>query len=178
MTEADIIKGCIQKNTNCQRLLFDAYAGKLMTLCLRYCNNKADAEDVLQEAFLKIFYNIHQYKFQGSFEGWIKRITVNCALKKIRKEKINFEEIITDEIPNAAKNLLPEDILNEKELLALVNSLPNGYRIIFNLYVLEEYTHEEIAKMLGIQTVTSRSQLLKAKRMLQQKILVMKKIRV
>ncbi len=152
----------------------------MLGVCQRYARNSADAEDILQDAFIKVFKKIGQFKFEGSFEGWIRKIVVNTALKKYSlvrysKELTGFE--ITDSIdwqigPAAYSHL------TEKDLLALINGLPDGYRLIFNLYVIEGYQHEEIAEMLGIQPGTSRSQLVKARTMLQKQIIQLQKVAV
>ena len=179
MTEAEIIKGCKKKNIACQRLLFDAYAGRLMTVCLRYACDTPEAEDMLQESFIRIFEVIDQYRFEGSFEGWLKRITVTIALRILQKKKIKFSstEIVNDEHISVAE---PKALstLSETELLKLINGLPDGYKIVFNLYVMEGYSHEEIAEMLNIETVTSRTQLMKARKMLQKQILSNQKIAI
>ena len=176
MTEREIIQGCILQDASCHRELFNQYAGRLMTVCLRYAGDRHEAEDILQEAFMIIFKNIQQYRSEGAFEKWLKRIVINCALRWIEKKKIHFADLT-----NEATNIVFNDTdalssLSEEELLRLIRGLPNGYRIVFNLYVMEGYTHDEIAALLHIKPVTSRSQLLQAKRWLQQQILSMKKI--
>jgi len=173
LTDEEIIKGCIQEDESSQRELFHRYAGKMLGVCQRYARNTADAEDIVQDAFIKVFEKIRQFKSEGSFEGWIRRIVVNTALKKytvIRydKEVSGFE--ITDR-NESSMEASAYSHLNEKELLGLINNLPDGYRLIFNLFVIEGYQHEEIAQMLKIQPGTSRSQLVKARNMLKQQIM-------
>ncbi len=133
------------------------------------CNHH-DAEDILQEAFIKIFAHIHQFKWEGSFEGWLRRIVVNTALKALQKKKIHFAEV--NETSAGGIQVEPDTIssLQTEQLMKMLQSLPDGYRVVFNLYVIEGYDHEEIAKMLNIQASTSRSQLVKARKMLQQGI--------
>jgi len=179
VTEAEIIKGCKKNNIACQRLLFDAYAGRLMTVCLRYACDTPEAEDMLQETFIRIFDVIDQYRFEGSFEGWLKRIAVSVALRILQKKKIKFSsaDFISDENISAAEPKVLST-LSVEELLKLINGLPDGYRIIFNLYVMEGYNHDEIAEMLNIETVTSRTQLVKARKMLQKQILSNQKIAI
>ncbi len=177
LTEAEMINGCIKKNAACQRLLFEVYAGRLMTVCLRYADSREQAEDILQEAFIRIFNYVHQYSFKGSFEGWMKRTTANCALKILQKKKLHFSEI-----ENGKENYLPADTsaisnLSETELLKLISNLPDGYRIVFNLFAIEGYSHDEIAEMLHIKPATSRSQLAKARKMLQEQIRSLEKSR-
>lgn len=178
MTEEQLIKGCVQNDVACQRLLFELYAGKLMTICLRYSCDRPEAEDMLQDAFIKIFSHIRQYKFEGSFEGWLKRIVVNCALKTIQKKKTRFLEISIHDTAAPQSDSFILSGLSEDELIKLINSLPDGYRIVFNLYVMEGFSHDEIAAMLGIQAATSRSQLVKARKLLQKQILLNQKIAI
>jgi RNA polymerase sigma-70 factor (ECF subfamily) len=176
--EYELIKGCIKQDARCQRLLFDKYAGKMMSVCLRYANDTMEAEDMIQDAFIKVFQYIGQFKFEGAFEGWIRRIVVNTAIRHLEKKKLHFKDIDensqnTPKIEAQAYNHLGED-----DLLKLINQLPDGYRLVFNLNVIEGYSHEEIAEMLNIQAGTSRSQLVKARKMLQQQILQLQKIAV
>lgn len=178
MTEYELIKGCIRNDSRCQRTLFEQYAGKMMAVCLRYAQDQMEAEDMLQDGFIRVFSNIHQFKFEGSFEGWIRRVIVNAALKRLQKRKMHFQEI-TDRNEDAQRmDPYVYNHLGEAELMQLIHQLPDGYRTVFNLNVIEGYSHEEIADMLGIQAGTSRSQLVKARKMLQQQILERQKIAV
>ena len=152
----------------------------MLGVCNRYARNSGDAEDILQDAFIKVFDKIRQFKFEGSFEGWIRRIMVNTALKKYslrryEKEVSGFE--ITDRNESGMEPSAYAH-LTQKELMELINNLPDGYRLIFNLYVIEGYQHDEIAAMLRIQPGTSRSQLVKARNMLQKQLLQLQKIAV
>ena len=180
MTEIELIKGCLRENTTCQKEVFDRFASRMLGVCHRYARNSSDAEDILQDAFIKVFSKLGQYKFEGSFEGWIRRIVVNTALKKyslVRYEK-EFTGFDVQESQMVQADPVAYSHLTEKDLLVLINSLPDGYRLIFNLYVIEGYQHEEIAAMLGIQPGTSRSQLVKARTMLQKQILHLQKVAV
>ena len=180
MTEEELIKGCIRENAACQKEVFTRFAGRMLGVCQRYARNSADAEDILQDSFIKVFDKLGQFKFEGSFEGWIRKIVVNTALKKyslIRYDK-EFTGYELNENHGAHADPVAYAHLTEKDLLVLINSLPDGYRLIFNLYVLEGYQHEEIAVMLGIQPGTSRSQLVKARNMLQKQILQLQKVAV
>ncbi len=168
-TEKALINGCLAGDALCQRQLFDLYAGKMMTVCLRYATDQMEAEDLLMESFVKVYRYMHQYKFEGSFEGWMRRIVVNTALKKLQKKKLYFEEIKPEKVSDHS-DASAYMHLGEKELLDLIRELPDGYRIVFNLFVIEGYNHDEIAEMLHIQPGTSRSQLVKARKLLQQKI--------
>lgn len=178
MTEFELIQGCIKQNVNCQRLLFNRMAPTMYAVCLRYANDAMEAEDMLQEGFIRVFANLHQFKFEGSFEGWVRRIIVNAALKMLQKKRLQFNELKEhgDNLPTVDASVFSH--LGEEDLIKLINRLPDGYRIVFNLNVIEGYTHEEIGKMLQIQPSTSRSQLVKARKMLQQQILQLQKIAV
>ena len=180
MTDDELIRGCIKEDESSQRELFRKYAGKMLGVCQRYAHNSGDAEDIVQDAFIKVFEKIHQFKNEGSFEGWVRKIVVNTALKKytlIRydKEVSGFEINDRNESSTEASAF---SHLTEKELLLLINNLPDGYRLIFNLYVIEGYQHEEIAQMLKIQPGTSRSQLVKARNMLKQQIMQKQRIAI
>ena len=180
MTEEELIRGCLREDTFCQREVFNRYASRMLGVCNRYARNSADAEDILQDAFIKVFNKVFQFKFEGSFEGWIRKIVVNTALKKYslrryEKEVAGYEITDRDESPMEPSAY---GHLTEKDLLVLINNLPDGYRLIFNLYVIEGYQHNEIAAMLNIQPGTSRSQLVKARSMLQKQILQLQKVAV
>ena len=180
LTDDELIKGCIQEDESCQRELFRRYAGKMLGVCQRYARSAADAEDIVQDAFIKVFEKIYQFKSEGSFEGWIRRIVVNTALKKytvIRYDKEISGYEITDRNESSMEASAYSHI-NEIEFLGLINNLPDGYRLIFNLFVIEVYQHEEIAQMLKIQPGTSRSQLVKARNMLKQQIMQKQRIAI
>ncbi len=176
MNERDLIQGCIRKDINAQHTVFVRYAGILMTICRRYAGDKAEAEDMLQEAFISIFSHINQFKFAGSFEGWMKRITVNTSIKILQKRKVRIIGISNEqsEMISPDFNILSD--LDTEDLLKLINQLPDGYRMIFNLYVIEGYSHDEIAAMLKINPATSRSQLSKARAILKDRINLLQKI--
>jgi RNA polymerase sigma factor (sigma-70 family) len=168
LTETDLIKGCIQKDKVCQKQLFEQYAGKMMSVCLRFANDQHEAQDILQESFIKVFNYIHQFKFEGSFEGWMRRVFISVATRHVQKKKIRFADIdmATDsDAPSVDPSAVSK--ISENEIHLLIRQLPDGYRIVFNLNVIDGYSHEEIADMLKIQVVTSRTQLLKARKMLQ-----------
>jgi RNA polymerase sigma factor (sigma-70 family) len=178
LTETELIKGCTRQDPTCQRLLFEQYAGKFMTVCVRYAIDGMEAEDMLQDGFVRIFKHMHQFKFEGSFEGWMRRIVVNVALKYLQKKKLRFSEITDNQSNAPSQEGYAYSNIGEDELMKLINALPDGYRIVFNLNVIEGYTHEEIGEMLNIQASTSRSQLVKARKMLQQQVLQLQKIAV
>jgi RNA polymerase sigma factor (sigma-70 family) len=176
LTEEELIKGCKKNNTHCQHELFNMYAGRLMSVCLRYAHSTYDTEDMLQNAFIKIFSTINQYRFEGSFEGWLRRITVHVCLASLRKKNIQFIESSAAETIIDANAMQTVSRISEKDLIKMISRLPEGYRVVFNLYVVEGYSHDEIANMLKIEAVTSRSQLAKARKMLQKQILSQQKI--
>lgn len=175
MTEDEIINGCKQNNKQCQYALFRMYAGRMMSVCLRYASTKPEAEDMLQNAFIKIFNAVNQYRHEGAFEGWIRKITVHECLASLRKKNIKYTDNIPDAIANT-NELLSISQISEKELITMINKLPEGYRVVFNLHIIEGYSHDEIAAMLNVEPVTSRSQLLKARKLLQKQLLSQQKI--
>ena len=159
-------------------MLFEAHAGKMMSVCLRYANDNMEAEDMMQEGFARIFNYIHQFKFEGSFEGWMRRIIVNVALKHLRKKKLSFYDVNDRDDYAPRIESYAYSSLGEADLMKLINDLPSGYRTVFNLNVIEGYSHDEIAQLLNIEASTSRSQLVKARKLLQTKIINLHKIAV
>jgi RNA polymerase sigma factor (sigma-70 family) len=181
LTDAELIKGCLKDDAHCQKSIFNRYASSLLGVAQRYARNKEDAEDILQDAFIKVFKKIGQFKGEGSFEGWLRRIVVNTSLKKYTTSRYSKEfsvEEVVEPINAFVGDATAFNQLTEKDLLVLINKLPDGYRIVFNLYVIEGYQHDEIANMLGIQPGTSRSQLVKARNLLQKEIIQLDKIAV
>lgn len=171
MTDFELIQGCKEKKQDHQKLLFERYSGKMMAVCNRYTNDKQLAQDILQEGFIRVFKNIGQYRGDGSFEGWLRKIFVNVAAREISKKKIVFTDA---EISNLQEHSVDPTVvskMSEAEIHALIKSMPDGYRTVFNLNVIEGYNHDEIAKLLGIKASTSRVQLMKAKKYLQALIL-------
>jgi RNA polymerase sigma-70 factor (ECF subfamily) len=168
VTEKEIIEGCLRQKRECQQELFKRYAGKMLSVCMRYARHQMEAEDVLQDAFIKIFDHLHQFQNKGSFEGWIRRVVVNTALKTFDRKSFTHEQYgleLREDFSAAEPSVFSQ--LSEAELLGLIARLPEGYRIVFNLYAIEGYSHAEIAETLGVQESTSRSQLVKARKMLQ-----------
>lgn len=171
MTESDLIQACIAGDSRAQRMLYDQYAGKMLAICQRYCSSMEEAEDAFQEGFVKVYSKIREYKFDGAFGGWIRRIMVNTALDIIRKNKKH--RFLADEeemMLISSGSETPLDVLSEKDLLAVLNELPSGYRLVFNLYAIEGYNHKEIGEQLGITESTSKSQYLRAKKHIQKKL--------
>lgn len=171
MTEAEIIKGCVNKNQVCQRLLYERFAGKMLSLCQRYSRDQQEAKDITQEGFLRVFDCIHQFKFEGSFEGWVTRVFVSVATRHAGKRKIIFSDVEESEADITMVDPTVVSKLSEEVIHKLINSMPDGYRLVFNLNVIEGYSHDEIGGLLGIQASTSRTQLTKARRALQALIL-------
>lgn len=151
---------------SCQRQLYERYASKMYAVCLRYARAHADAADMLQEGFIKVFSKIDQFQFQGSFEGWMRRIMVNTALRAYQRRYHEQEQSGLEQLPEVSVSPDAVDALSEAELLTLIGQLPEGYKLVFNLVAIEGYSHAEAAEMLGIQESTSRSQLTKARRWL------------
>ena len=167
MTERELIEGCINNKQAAQKQLFNLFAGKMMSVCLRYANEQHRAQDILQDGFIRVFKSIHQYRHEGSFEGWLRRVFVTVAIRQVSKQKFFFTDI---DITDKSEHSIDADVLakiSADEIHALIRSLPDGYRTVFNLNVVEGYSHEEIAVMLDIQPTTSRGQLLKARKHLQ-----------
>lgn len=169
--EKEIVEGCCQGRRDSQQALYDHFAPKMLGLCFRYCDSVEEAEDVLQEGFIKVFQHIGTFRGKGSLESWIRRIMVNTALNYLKKiADYRFHDDI-DELPESlqpeAEAASPMIVI---ELIDAIRSLPKGYRTVFNLYEIEGYEHREIASMLGISVNTSKSQLLKSKRILQKKL--------
>lgn len=150
------------------------YASTMLGVCYRYSKNRDDAEDILQEGFIKVFQKIDKYKGLGSFEGWMRRIMVNTAINHYKANlKYAFQEEFTDSskmgsVNNEGESIFIEEAVSKKEILNIVQKLPDGYRMVFNMYILDGLTHKEISDDLGVSENTSKSQLSKARRMLRQ----------
>jgi RNA polymerase sigma-70 factor (ECF subfamily) len=167
ITESDLIHGCKEGNRRMQEELYRRFSPRMYAVCLRYASNAEEAEDVLQEGFIKIFKKLDSFRGDGSFEGWIRRIFVNTAIEQFRRKRYLLPVTEKEENTIEGKYFSILDELAEKDILALVQELSPGYRTVFNMYVVEGYTHKEIADMLGISEGTSKSQLSRAKVILQ-----------
>lgn len=171
MTEADLIKACAKKNPRAQRKLYEKYSGKLMTVCLRYCSSTEEAEDAFQEGFVKIFGKLADYKFEGSFEGWMRRVMVNNILDMMRKNKKHLYQLdVTEQVSIESNSNSALDEMSATELMEIVKSMPEGYRTVFNLFAIEGYSHKEIAEMIGFTESTSKSQFLRARSYLKKRL--------
>ena len=176
MTEEAILKGCLQNDPAAQRELYNRYSPKMLSVCYRFAHNREDAEDMLQEGFIKIFSQMHTFGNRGAFEGWIRRIIVHTCINILKKNK-KFNESV--DIIHATGAMVREEsvpsIVQAKQIVECIRMLPIGYRTVLNLYAIEGYSHREIGQMLDIEESTSRSQYTRAKAMLEE-ILVRKKI--
>lgn len=169
MTIQEIIQGCKRNDRNAQKLLYDKYLGKMYRLSLRYLGNIEDAEDCVSEGFVKIFENIKLFDYQeiNSFEVWMKRIVINQSLMNIRRRN-NFKWVELEEAIEFGEESDFDENIDAQQILRLIMDLPDGYRTVFNLYAIEGYSHPEISKLLNISENTSKSQLHKARKMLQE----------
>ncbi|WP_313806093.1 sigma-70 family RNA polymerase sigma factor [Flavobacterium sp.] len=163
-----IIHGCQDKNVVAQEQLYRLLAPKLFGVCLKYSRNQVEAEDNLQDGFLLIFDKIHQFQFKGSFEGWAKRVVINNVLQKYRTEGVF--EIVHENIPDVPMVEVDEESVSMDYLINIIQQLPDRYRLVFNLYVIDDYSHKEISEMLNITIGTSKSNLARARMILKDKI--------
>jgi RNA polymerase sigma factor (sigma-70 family) len=176
MTEEAIFQGCLKNQAAAQRELYNRYSPKMLAVCYRFAHNREDAEDMLQEAFIKIFSQIHTFQNKGAFEGWIRRITVHTCINHLKKNK-RFNEsvdIIHANSVQVREESVPS-IVQAKQVVECIRLLPIGYRTVLNLYAVEGYSHKEIGELLDIEESTSRSQYTRARQMLEE-ILIKKKI--
>ena len=171
MNEEQLVKACLQGNNKAQQQFYEQYARKMMGLCLRYAVNTEEAEDFLQEGFIKVFEKLQYFEFRGSMEGWVRKIVLNTILDKLRRN-IHFKnsDSIDDHLEMAG-NDNPYEHLRAKELVKLIQTLPTGYRTVFNLFAVEGFSHKEISEKLSISESTSKSQYLRAKEQLQKKLI-------
>jgi len=177
-TEQNIIEGCKKQEPEFQKELVLRYSGLLMTVSRRYSHDPESAKDVLQEALIKILRSIPKYTEQGSFEAWMKRITINTALKYFDKGNFKNEVFVLEDLND--ENVVPDiySQLGSEELMALIDNLPNGFREVFNLFAIEGYSHKEIGELLDITESTSRSQLTRARSLLKKQLTIHEKIRI
>lgn len=171
MNEEQLITGCRKGDRLAQKELYEKFSRKMMGVCLRYANDRETARDLLQDGFVKVYTNIDSYSGMGSFEGWMRRVFVNCALEHLRKNDVLRE---ASDLENMVELIEPEasvmDRLSAQELMAIIQKLPPGFKAVFNLFAIEGYTHKEIGEMLNITESTSRSQYTRARQLLQRTI--------
>lgn len=164
MDDNTLVIECVKGNTKAQRMLFDKFASKMMAVCMRYANDTMEAEDVLQEGFVKVFGKLADFKMEGSLEGWIRRIMVNSSLDALRKNKrFQNDSKLEDVDFKISSSELASDHLLAEDLLKMIQALPEGYKVIFNLFAIEGYSHKEIADLLGVSENTSKSQYSRAR---------------
>ena len=166
-TEVQLIAALKRGESRAYKIVYERFSGKMLAVCTRYCANRADAEEVMLDGFMRVFEKITQFREDGSFEGWVRRIMVTESLMFLRKSKQWRQEVPIEEVTVEQDYDWADTAVNENDLLRIVNQLPDGYRTVFNLYAIEGYAHAEIAEMLGISEGTSKSQLSRARIMLQ-----------
>lgn len=176
MTEEAILQGCLKNNPTAQKALYEKFSAKMLSVCYRYGHNREDAEDMLQEGFIKVFAQMHTFQNRGSFEGWVRRIMIHTCINNLKKNK-RFNESV--DLIHATTIQVKEEsipsIIQAKQVIECIRLLPIGYRTVLNLYAIEGFAHREIGEMLDIEESTSRSQYTRAKAMLED-ILIKKKI--
>ena len=173
MNEEQLVNKCLEMDALAQKQLFEFYSKRMMGVCLRYAKDSEEAQDVLQMGFIKVFEKLEMYKHQGSLEGWIRRIIVNTALDNIRKNKKLMNNIDLEKVDyqlhNYDENAI--DVLSAEDLLKVIKKMPTGFRTVFNMYVIEGFSHKEIAEELNISVCTSKSQFSRARVFLQKKLI-------
>jgi RNA polymerase sigma-70 factor (ECF subfamily) len=175
-SEQQIIEGCLKNSRKAQKLLYDKYASKFLGMCMRYAKDRLEAEDILQEGFLKIFGRIAQFSGLGSFEGWMKRIVVNTAITNYRQNLKHYYKQHIDEVNETDIDApFSDSEYSLEELLKVIQALPPGYRMVFNMFAIEGFQHKEIAEMMGIDVTTSKSQYSRARKLLREKLAELKK---
>lgn len=173
--EEEILNGCLKGDPKYQKVLYSVYSKKMFGVCLRYAPDREAAEDLLQDGFIKVFQNLQSFKGQGSFEGWIRRIMVNHALEGLRKLSSKAQHVDVEDVHELLHVNLDMGKYDMNYLLSKIQQLAPGYRAVFNLYIIEGYQHSEIAEMLGINENTSKSQLSRARKILQESLEDVKK---
>jgi RNA polymerase sigma factor (sigma-70 family) len=170
ITEPDLLRGCLSGDSKMQEELYNRFSAKMYAVCLRYSNNAETAQDLLQDGFIKIFKNLQNFRGEGSFEGWVRRIFVNTSIEHYRKKSNLFSLNEREDLTLEDNSLNALDKLAEKDIIKLIQELSPGYRTVFNLYAIEGYSHKEIGTMLHINEGTSKSQLARAKGILKKKV--------
>lgn len=171
ISEHKLLKECRRGNAKYQRILYERYSAKMLAVCARYFQSIEEAQDALQDGFIKVFANISQFREEGSLEGWVRRIMVNTSLNLHRKNLKHYYHVDLGETESRiADDRQSSDNLEVQDMLKMIQQLPNGYRLVFNLYEIEGYSHQEIADELNVSISTSKTQLLKARRKLREQI--------
>ncbi|MBK7093571.1 MAG: sigma-70 family RNA polymerase sigma factor [Saprospiraceae bacterium] len=169
MTEKELIQGCLNNDRLSQKMLYDKFSGQMYGICLRYCKDDSAAAEALQTGFIRVFKNLDSFRNEGELGAWIRKIIVRSAIDQVKREKISFYDdlSIIDELENSYTMDFSFDSFNYDQLISLLDRLPKGYKMVFSLFVIDELDHSEIAETLGISEATSRTQLFKARKMLQ-----------
>ncbi|MGB3180131.1 MAG: sigma-70 family RNA polymerase sigma factor [Cyclobacteriaceae bacterium] len=170
ISEKQLAEGCRNNDRKIQRQLYEHFSPLMMTICRRYINDSSQAEEVMLGGFMKVFKKIDQYEGNGSFEGWIRRIMVNESLSWLRKHKTLSLEVSLEHAEHTYDQEIADHLVTNKDLMDMIAQLPHGYRAVFNLYAIEGYSHKDIADKLGITESTSKSQLSRARQMLQRNL--------
>ena len=172
MNDLQIIEGCARHDRKAQKMLYEKYSRLLLGVCLRYAGDRAEAEDILQDSFLKIFFRIKDYTGSGSFTGWLRKVVVNTAITHYHQNlKYRYYIEIDDYVSHeTGVTGFDEDFFSSEELFMVLNELPRGYRMVFNLYAIEGYKHKEIAEIMGIDANTSKSQYSRARAVIRDKL--------
>lgn len=171
MDDTSLVNECLKGNSRAQKALFDKFAPKMFSVCLRYMKNTEKAEDALQDGFIKVFVNLLNYKNSGVLEGWIRRIIVNTCLDELKKNKKLLLNVSVEEVEyKLESNDFVQEQMMADDLMKLIQDMPAGYRVIFNMFAIEGYAHQEIATQLGISESTSKSQYLRARAYLKNRI--------
>ncbi|MBK7096070.1 MAG: sigma-70 family RNA polymerase sigma factor [Saprospiraceae bacterium] len=169
MTEKELIQGCLNNDRLSQKMLYDKFSGQMFGICLRYCRDDTIAAEALQTGFIRVFKNLSSFRNEGDLGAWIRKIIVRTAIDQVKKEKLSFSDDLTmiDELDNSYTMDFSFDSFNYDRLISLLDRLPKGYKMVFSMFVIDELDHSEIAETLGISEATSRTQLFKARKMLQ-----------
>jgi len=171
MDEKQLVTACRKGDRKAQKMLYDLFAPKMYAVCLRYAKDQSMAQDFLQEGFIKVFTHLDKFRFEGSLEGWVRRIIVNAALEKLRKTDVFRNSTGMEGLSNLDSGVVPAlDEMQAADLIHLIQQLPVGFRTVFNLYAIEGFSHQEIGTMLGISEGTSKSQYSRARQWLQQRL--------
>ena len=170
-TEEGLVQGCVDQDRRAQRALYEKFSSRMFSLCLRYAKDRDEAQDLLQEGFITVFSKIGTYNAAGSLEGWMRRIFVNTALMRLRKGDVLRGAAEVEQARNVSDGIDLLSGIGGKDIVRMIGRMPDGFRTVFNMSVIEGYTHQEIAKELGISEGTSRSQLSRARTWLQERLL-------
>lgn len=173
--DQQIVEGCLRHDRKAQKLLFDTYSGMMLGWCMRYVSNSAEAEDLMQDALVRAYFNIHEYSGKGSLAAWLRKIAVNVAITRFTSNQKHQQEVELEDY-QVAETIYADSAEHEftsEELFKVLNELPPRFRMVFNLYAIEGYKHKEIAKMLDIDVGTSKSHYSRAKGMIKEKLIAL-----